>query len=227
MVKALLNHSLRDPSNGLSDDSAWRLLKPFQGVSKARDTRYTDEEVHRLIDGAPLGADLATVWDAPTTAPRDRKDGHRRFSNLPGSGFAAVHTAIPDRRRARADQQRLVSGARRDIDARLVAQHTDAAARPLHLGARTDRDRHPVALGIRQVFANVVGRSELIGEPRTAGDAYPRINGDEIAKLAKDLGGHAVETEKIGEQQRDDRKTNGRARRNLRLPVMPPRQDED
>ena len=54
---------------------------------------------------------------------------------------------------------------RRDIDARLIAQHTDAAARPLHLGARTDRDRHPVALGIRQVFANVVGRSELVGEP--------------------------------------------------------------
>ena len=56
LVKALLNHAMRDPSNGLSDDSAWRLVKPFQGVSKARDTRYTDEEVRRIIDGAPDAA---------------------------------------------------------------------------------------------------------------------------------------------------------------------------
>ena len=52
MVKALLNHAMRDPSNGLKDDSAWRLVKPFHGVAKARDTRYTDKEVHRLINRA-------------------------------------------------------------------------------------------------------------------------------------------------------------------------------
>jgi hypothetical protein len=28
MVKALLNHALRDPANGISDDHAWRLVKP-------------------------------------------------------------------------------------------------------------------------------------------------------------------------------------------------------
>jgi integrase len=50
MVKALLNHAMRDPSNGLTDDSAWRFVKPFHGVSKPRDIRYTDDEVRRLVD---------------------------------------------------------------------------------------------------------------------------------------------------------------------------------
>jgi integrase len=53
MVKALLNHAVKDPVNGLTDDSAWRLVRPFQGVSKPRDTRYTDTEVKRLISSAP------------------------------------------------------------------------------------------------------------------------------------------------------------------------------
>jgi len=53
MVKALLNHAVQDPANRISDDSAWRLVKPFHGVSKPRDIRYTADEVHRLIDSAP------------------------------------------------------------------------------------------------------------------------------------------------------------------------------
>src|SRR5205814_6117564 len=52
MVKAMLNHAMRDPSHCLKDDGAWRLVKPFHGVAKARDTRYTDEEVRRLVDSA-------------------------------------------------------------------------------------------------------------------------------------------------------------------------------
>jgi integrase len=52
MVKALLNHAVRDPSYGLTDDSAWRFVKPFHGVSKPREVRYTDEEVRRLVDSA-------------------------------------------------------------------------------------------------------------------------------------------------------------------------------
>jgi len=52
MVKALLNHAMRDPTHGLMDDSAWRFVKPFHGVSKPRDIRYTDHEVRRLIDSA-------------------------------------------------------------------------------------------------------------------------------------------------------------------------------
>jgi integrase len=52
VVKALLNHAMRDPSHGLTDDSAWRFVKPFHGVSKPREVRYTDEEVRRLVDSA-------------------------------------------------------------------------------------------------------------------------------------------------------------------------------
>jgi len=52
MVKALLNHAVRDPLNRITDDSAWRLVKPFHGVSKARDIRYTALEVMKLINSA-------------------------------------------------------------------------------------------------------------------------------------------------------------------------------
>ena len=52
MVKALLNHAVRDPANHITDDSAWRLVKPFHGVSKPRDIRYTSAEVRKLIDSA-------------------------------------------------------------------------------------------------------------------------------------------------------------------------------
>ena len=50
MVKALLNHAIRDQSHGLKDNSPWRLVKPFDQVSKPRDVRYTDEEVRKLIN---------------------------------------------------------------------------------------------------------------------------------------------------------------------------------
>src|ERR1700689_1897518 len=33
MVKALLNHALRDLANGVLDDHAWRLVKPHRGVA--------------------------------------------------------------------------------------------------------------------------------------------------------------------------------------------------
>jgi integrase len=52
MVKALLNHAVRDPANGIADDRAWRLVKQFHGVSKPRDIRYTASEVRRLINSA-------------------------------------------------------------------------------------------------------------------------------------------------------------------------------
>jgi integrase len=59
MVKALLNHAIRDPTNGLGDDSAWRLVRPFHGVSKPRSIRYTDDEVRRLLNTV---ADEAVAW---------------------------------------------------------------------------------------------------------------------------------------------------------------------
>jgi integrase len=70
MVKALLNHTVHDPANGVTDDSAWRLVKPFQGVSKPRDTRYTDEEVRRLVDGATDKALSSLLTGAYLTGAR-------------------------------------------------------------------------------------------------------------------------------------------------------------
>jgi integrase len=52
MVKALLNHAIRDQANGLTDDSSWRLVRPFHGTSKPRDIRYTDEQVKKLVEKA-------------------------------------------------------------------------------------------------------------------------------------------------------------------------------
>lgn len=57
MVKAVLNHALKDPSNGLVDDKAWKLVKPFQNVSKPRDIRYTNDEVKKILSVCP---DIAT-----------------------------------------------------------------------------------------------------------------------------------------------------------------------
>jgi hypothetical protein len=33
MVKALLNHALRDPANGITDDQPWQLVKAYHGVA--------------------------------------------------------------------------------------------------------------------------------------------------------------------------------------------------
>jgi integrase len=52
IVKACLNHAVGDPSNRLTDDSAWRLVRPFQGVARAREVHFTVPEMLRLLDGA-------------------------------------------------------------------------------------------------------------------------------------------------------------------------------
>jgi integrase len=52
MVKALLNHTLRDPLNRISDDHAWRLVKPFQGVASSRAVHFSVEEARALITAA-------------------------------------------------------------------------------------------------------------------------------------------------------------------------------
>jgi integrase len=70
MVKALLNHAMRDPSNGLTDDTAWRLVKPFHGVSKPRDTRYTDQDVRHLVDSAGDAATANLITGAYLTGAR-------------------------------------------------------------------------------------------------------------------------------------------------------------
>jgi integrase len=63
MVKALLNHALRDPANVLSDDHAWRLVKPFRGVAVPRAVHFSVEQARALIGAAPDKnfADLLTA----------------------------------------------------------------------------------------------------------------------------------------------------------------------
>lgn len=63
IVKALLNHALRDPANRLSDDHAWRLVKPFEGVSVPRAEHFVVEDARKLIEACPEKdfADLLTA----------------------------------------------------------------------------------------------------------------------------------------------------------------------
>ena len=63
MVKALLNHAMHDPSNGLTDDHAWRLVKPFKEVGEARRVHFTMEQARVLIEAASRAdfADLLTA----------------------------------------------------------------------------------------------------------------------------------------------------------------------
>lgn len=51
IIKAMLNHAVGDPANGLTDDSAWRLVRPFQRVGRAREVHFTSAEVLRLLTG--------------------------------------------------------------------------------------------------------------------------------------------------------------------------------
>ena len=63
IVKAVLNHAAGDPANRLADDSAWRLVRPFQRVGRARDVHFSIPEVLRLLEAADTLAfrDLLTA----------------------------------------------------------------------------------------------------------------------------------------------------------------------
>ncbi|MGH1590230.1 tyrosine-type recombinase/integrase [Methylobacterium phyllosphaerae] len=63
IVKAMLNHAVGDPTNGLTNDSAWRLVRPFQRVGRPREVHFTPTEVLRLLDGCedPGFRDLLTA----------------------------------------------------------------------------------------------------------------------------------------------------------------------
>jgi integrase len=82
MVKALLNHAVRDPAHGLTDDSAWRFVKPFHGVSKPRDIRYTDKEVRRLVNGAGDVALANLITGAYLTGARYGELAEARLSHF-------------------------------------------------------------------------------------------------------------------------------------------------
>jgi hypothetical protein len=53
MIKALLNHALRDPANGITDDHAWRLVKPYHGVATPRATHFSEAQARALIEATP------------------------------------------------------------------------------------------------------------------------------------------------------------------------------
>jgi len=63
IVKALLNHAVGDPANALSNDSAWRLVRPFQRVGRAREVHFESAEVLRLLEESEDAAfrDLLTA----------------------------------------------------------------------------------------------------------------------------------------------------------------------
>ncbi len=63
IVKALLNHAVGDPANALSNDSAWRLVRPFQRVGRAREVHFESAEVLRLLEASDDAAfrDLLTA----------------------------------------------------------------------------------------------------------------------------------------------------------------------
>jgi integrase len=63
MVKALLNHALRDPGNGIVDDHAWRLVKPHRGVAVPRAAHFSAEQARALI-GATPDKDFANLLTA-------------------------------------------------------------------------------------------------------------------------------------------------------------------
>jgi len=63
MVKALLNHALRDPTNGITDDHAWRLVKPYHGAATPRATHFSEAQARALVEATPDRefADLLTA----------------------------------------------------------------------------------------------------------------------------------------------------------------------
>ena len=56
IVKALLNHAVGDPANGLSNDSAWRVVRPFQRVGQAREVHFESADVAALLEGCRRGS---------------------------------------------------------------------------------------------------------------------------------------------------------------------------
>lgn len=49
MAKAALNHAIQDDANGLENDSAWRLVRPFKEVGEARAVFLSKAECDRLV----------------------------------------------------------------------------------------------------------------------------------------------------------------------------------
>ncbi len=49
-LKAALNRLMLDPKNGITDDRAWRFLKPFEAVGEARKVHLDGTQITRLLN---------------------------------------------------------------------------------------------------------------------------------------------------------------------------------
>jgi len=68
-LKAALNRLMQDPSDGITNDHAWRHLKPFEAVGKSREVHLDQEQMARLI-GTATGSFRQLVIGALLTGCR-------------------------------------------------------------------------------------------------------------------------------------------------------------
>ncbi len=52
IAKAALSHALADESNGIDNDRAWKLVKPFAGASRPREFHFSEAEVRKWVAAA-------------------------------------------------------------------------------------------------------------------------------------------------------------------------------
>jgi len=50
MVKAFLNDARQDKKNDIPNNDAWRNVKPFKNVSRAREVRYSPGQARLVIE---------------------------------------------------------------------------------------------------------------------------------------------------------------------------------
>jgi integrase len=91
-LKAALNRLMLDPKNGITDDRAWRFLKPFEAVGQARQVHLDGAQVTRLLN-VTSGAFRQLVIGALLTGSRAGElkamhvaDFHRGTSTLHVAG---------------------------------------------------------------------------------------------------------------------------------------------
>jgi site-specific recombinase XerD len=92
MVKAFLNHARQDEKNGIPSDNAWRLVKPFKGVAKPRDVRYSPEQARRLIANVEEPEFSEVVEGAYLTGARYEEQIGTRVLNFDRAG-RTLHVA--------------------------------------------------------------------------------------------------------------------------------------
>ena len=103
-LKAALNRLMLDPKNGITDDRAWRFLKPFEAVGQARQAHLDGAQVARLLN-VTSGAFQQLVIGALLTGSRAGElkamhvsDFHKGTSTLHVVGGKQATGCGPDQR---------------------------------------------------------------------------------------------------------------------------------